>query len=99
MLVNLLRNAVQAAPAGTAVEAGLRVVRGALVITVRDHGPGVAAEHAARIFEPFFTTKTRGTGLGLAVARRIVGQHGGTIAVHRPPDGGACFTVTLPEAA
>ena len=69
-----------------------------LVITVRDHGCGVPESERERIFEPFFTTRTRGTGLGLAVARRIVELHGGTISVTDPPDGGALFRVTVPSS-
>ena len=71
---------------------------GALVFTVRDHGRGVPAGERERIFEPFFTTRTRGTGLGLAVARRIVELHGGTISVADHPEGGALFRVTIPRS-
>jgi len=69
-----------------------------LVIEVADHGPGVPAEDRDKIFEPFFTKKTRGTGLGLAVARRVVEAHGGTITVDDAPGGGAVFRVEIPEA-
>lgn len=64
-------------------------------ITVRDHGPGIPASDRARIFEPFVTTRTRGTGLGLAVARRIAEQHGGSLEGDNHPDGGAVFTLSL----
>jgi len=67
------------------------------VFTVRDHGPGVPAAERARIFEPFHTTKTRGTGLGLAVASRIVELHGGRIDVLDAAGGGALFRVHLPR--
>ncbi len=53
----------------------------AVCISVHDNGPGLNAEQRARIFEPFFTTKARGTGLGMAIARRIMEAHGGAIAV------------------
>jgi PAS domain S-box-containing protein len=52
----------------------------ALQVSVRDNGPGLSAEVRRRIFDPFFTTKTKGTGLGMAIARRIVEAHGGQIA-------------------
>ena len=52
-------------------------------IAVRDNGPGIAAEQRAKIFDPFFTTKAKGTGLGMAIARRIVEAHGGQIAHRR----------------
>jgi two-component system sensor histidine kinase HydH len=95
VLGNLLDNAAQAAP-GATVEARVHGDARQLVFEVRDHGPGVPPEERARIFEPFHTTRTRGTGLGLAVTRRIVEQHGGTIEVLEAAGGGACFRVTLP---
>jgi two-component system sensor histidine kinase HydH len=69
-----------------------------LVLEVSDKGPGVPPEEREKIFEPFFTKKTRGTGLGLAVARRVVEAHGGTISVGDAPGGGAMFRVEIPEA-
>jgi two-component system, NtrC family, sensor histidine kinase HydH len=93
VLVNLLDNAVAAGPP---VAASLAVERGQLVIEIRDHGPGVADEDRDKIFEPFFTRRSRGTGLGLAVARRLVELHGGTISVGRAAEGGALFRVELP---
>lgn len=95
VLGNLLDNAAQAAPEAT-VHARVHGDARRLVLEIRDHGPGVPPEERARIFEPFHTTRTRGTGLGLAVAQRIVEQHGGTIEVLDAPGGGACFRVTLP---
>src|SRR5262249_24882468 len=55
--------------------------RAALRLSVRDNGPGLSPEQRQRIFDPFFTTKTKGTGLGMAIASRIVEAHGGTLAV------------------
>jgi len=71
-----------------------------LVLTVRDHGPGVAPEHLDRVFEPFFTTKAkgRGTGLGLSVAQGIVVRHHGGLGLRNEPDGGACFHLYLPAS-
>jgi two-component system sensor histidine kinase HydH len=93
LLVNLLQNAVQAGPP---VEATVRGSARELIVEVRDHGPGVPAADRSRIFEPFHTGRTRGTGLGLAVVRRVVEEHAGTIAVEDAPGGGAVFRVTLP---
>jgi signal transduction histidine kinase len=67
-------------------------------IAVRDTGPGIRQEVAIRVFQPFFTTKATGTGLGLAVVRRIIEGHGGSISV-TPSDGGAEFLVRLPLEA
>jgi two-component system sensor histidine kinase HydH len=95
VLVNLVENAVEMSE-GTVdvtVERGER----ALVMAVRDRGPGVPDADLDRIFEPFFTKRTRGTGLGLAVARRLVELHGGTIAARNADGGGARFEVTIPR--
>jgi two-component system sensor histidine kinase HydH len=94
VIVNLVDNAVAAGPP---VRAAVRVERGRLVIEVADRGPGVPEEDRERIFEPFFTGKTQGTGLGLAVVRRVIEQHGGTIAVLPNPGGGALFRAEIPE--
>jgi signal transduction histidine kinase len=67
-------------------------------IALRDTGPGIPAEHRARIFDPFFSTKDTGTGLGLALVHQIVADHGGTIEVQAPAEGGSLFVITLPAA-
>ncbi len=95
VLTNLLENAVQAGDG--AVQARVTATAGALVYEVRDHGSGIPDGEIERIFEPFHTLRTRGTGLGLAVARRLVEMHGGTITAANADDGGARFTVTLPQ--
>jgi two-component system sensor histidine kinase HydH len=97
-LANLLHNAVQASPPGSVAHAAVRRDGDALVVEVRDAGPGVPPAERERIFEPFHTTRVRGTGLGLAVARRIVELHGGTIDVGDAPGGGALFRVRVPGA-
>lgn len=99
VLINLMRNATQAAPDGPPTEVTVASRGAALTITVRDHGPGVPPEAAEHIFEPFHTNRVKGgTGLGLAVARRIVEQHDGTLTTHNHPEGGAVFTISLPRA-
>ena len=65
-------------------------------IAFRDNGPGLNAEQKQRIFDPFFTTKTKGTGLGMAIAKRIVEAHGGQIAVATDSGRGAEILITLP---
>lgn len=103
VLVNLLRNALDASPAGTAVavRCGTSADTAIAWLEVRDQGPGIPAELHDRVFEPFFTTKPpgQGTGLGLAIAHRIVTGHGGRLSVQNQPQGGACFRVELPLAS
>jgi signal transduction histidine kinase len=74
------------------------------LIEVQDDGPGVPAELAPRIFDPLVTGRKGGTGLGLALARRVVAAHGGSIALADPPqdgatslESGACFRIRLPR--
>lgn len=94
--LNLMLNAIQATPAGGAINVSTGSENGHAFITVADDGEGIAPEHLALIFRPFFTTKKTGTGLGLSLARRIVEEHGGRIDVDSAPREGARFVVRLP---
>ena len=97
VFLNLLLNALDASPPGSRIT--VRMSHSAahwLVIEIADQGPGLPAEHGDRIFEPFVTTKEGGTGLGLPVCRRIMGEHGGDITAANHQAGGAVFTVGLP---
>ncbi|MEM1246936.1 MAG: ATP-binding protein [Acidobacteriota bacterium] len=95
VLVNLLSNAKEAA-GEDGVRVAARQTAGSLEVDVEDDGPGIPPDELERIFEPFFTTRTTGTGLGLAVSRRIVELHGGSLtAVSEAP--GARFTISLPR--
>jgi signal transduction histidine kinase len=96
VLVNLVRNAAEAAGAGGRVEVRLAEQDGAVLVSVEDSGPGIPSERRGRLFEPFFTTKPRGTGLGLAVSRAIARAHGGDLAADAAAAGGARFALTLP---
>jgi two-component system sensor kinase FixL len=96
---NLLVNGAQAMHGRGAVHVTLAPVDGMCRVTVRDSGPGIRDDVRAKIFTPFFTTKARGTGLGLATAKRIIEAHGGSIAIHCPPGGGTTVEVGLPLAA
>lgn len=91
---NLVDNALQASP-DESVEVKVAREGADVVLTVRDRGPGLPAGSEAEIFEPFVTTRVRGTGLGLAVARRIAEQHDGTLTGETHPEGGALFTLRL----
>jgi signal transduction histidine kinase len=99
VLSNLLRNAVQASPAGAPVFARVAAEAGALLYEVRDVGTGIPPGQEGLIFEPFHTQRPLGTGLGLAVARRVVELHGGSIQASNHPEGGALFRVRIPRAA
>ncbi len=69
-----------------------------LKIVVRDDGPGISDDQKSKVFEPFFTTKTEGTGLGMAIAKRIIESHGGRISVvNGCQSNGAAFAITLPR--
>jgi nitrogen fixation/metabolism regulation signal transduction histidine kinase len=105
VITNLVKNAVEAmtmdAETRAAREPQLKVtvaIEGAMVVMhLDDAGPGIAADTAARLFTPYFTTKgSRGTGLGLALAHRIIVEHAGTIEAGTGVLGGARFTVRLP---
>jgi len=67
-------------------------------VTVTDQGAGLSPEARANLFRPFFTTKSRGTGLGLPTAKRLIELHSGSIAVDSVPGIGTTVTVTLPTA-
>jgi len=95
VVMNLLRNAVEAMPEGGVVTLESGLVDGRARLVVRDTGPGLPPE--IDVFQLFVTTKPKGTGLGLSIVQQIVLQHGGDIvAAASEPGQGACFTVTLP---
>ncbi|MGH7174658.1 MAG: ATP-binding protein [Gemmataceae bacterium] len=98
---NILDNALAACkdPVEISVSCSMAALDGqpALRIAVRDKGPGLSAEQRQRLFEPFFTTKTKGTGLGMAIAERIVEAHGGRIAAGTPAGPGAEIQLLLPR--
>ena len=96
-VLNLLKNALDAAGPGGSVRIGARALDdGGVRILVEDTGTGIPADVRAHLFEPFFTTKVRGTGLGLVVAQEIVREHRGDIAVDDSALGGAAFRIDLP---
>ncbi len=94
--LNLLTNSLQAMPGGGRLRCTTRALPGRRSVEVRiaDTGPGIAAEVRPHLFEPFFTTRADGTGLGLALCREIVLDHGGTIELVDEP--GTVFRVILP---
>jgi signal transduction histidine kinase len=97
--VNLVRNAVEAAPAASVVELVARAADGGALIEVADRGAGLSVEARERLFRPFFTTKQRGTGLGLALAKKVADAHGGTLALDDREGGGTVARLAIPGGA
>jgi signal transduction histidine kinase len=98
VLLNLVRNALEAMPQGGTLRVSARAREGGVVLSVGDTGPGIAAEDLPHLFEPYFTRKEGGTGLGLAIAQRIAEEHGGRLEVSSTPGAGSTFTFWLPAA-
>jgi signal transduction histidine kinase len=102
VMLNLLSNAVKFTPRGGEVSVSAKLVDGSTQLAVRDTGVGIALEDRERIFEAFLQAganadhKREGTGLGLALVRRFVQLHGGSVGVDSEPGKGSTFTVTLP---
>ncbi|MFZ1947538.1 MAG: ATP-binding protein [bacterium] len=96
VMINIIKNAVEASPEGGLLEIAASVDEARLTVRVKDSGPGVSAAESDRIFEPFYSTKKGGTGLGLCISQAILEEHGGRLLVESPPGGGACFVMELP---
>jgi two-component system sensor histidine kinase HydH len=95
---NLVRNAMQATPAGSIVTVRVNEGEHDVTLAVDDQGPGIPESAGDRIFDESFTTRTHGAGIGLAVVKRIVSDHatmGASLSVERAGGGGASFRVTL----
>lgn len=96
VLVNLMENACQAMTSGGSLIVGTKTQGNYAEITIGDTGCGIPQEHLAKIFAPFFTTKSRGTGLGLAVVKKIIDRHEGAIDVVSKIGEGTEFRIRLP---
>ena len=96
---NLLLNAAQALAGEGSIRVQVEKDEERCRVAVHDSGPGVPAVLLDRIFEPFFTTRPRGTGLGLATARRVIRAHGGEVSLSCPSEGGTTARVDLPRHA
>lgn len=99
-LLNIFNNSVQAMNGRGEIRVHVQRVHRdgepVVAIAIRDSGPGVPTEIRERVFEPFFTTKASGTGLGLAVVKRVIEGHGGAVEVGAGDPHGAVFTLYLP---
>ncbi|HSH00371.1 MAG TPA: ATP-binding protein, partial [candidate division Zixibacteria bacterium] len=101
-LQNILQNSLEASESVTRVAVTLRSSRErrrTVEIVIRDDGPGMSPEVAENIFRPFYTTKSRGSGLGLPLARKVISAHRGEISVRTTPGAGAEFLIQLPAVA
>lgn len=96
MLMNLIKNAMAAMPAGGVIDIKTWQAEDFINISVADTGEGIPEEVIHKIFEPYFTTKVDGTGLGLTMAYKVVKEHGGDIRVQSEQGNGTCFTIKLP---
>jgi two-component system, NtrC family, sensor histidine kinase HydH len=97
VLLNVIKNAIQAMPGGGTILITAATDSKNVIIKVKDTGSGISEEDMSRIFDPFFTTKARGTGLGLALCRKTVEEHEGTIAVQSFVGEGTSVSITLPN--
>jgi signal transduction histidine kinase len=102
VLINLLINAVEAAPDGGRIEIAVQHQEDIfgepmVVLRVRDYGRGMSDEERDMIFQPFFTTKEQGTGLGLCIAARIMASHGGRLVLESTSDHGSTFAMWIPR--
>ncbi|MFA7619240.1 MAG: ATP-binding protein [Thiohalomonadaceae bacterium] len=101
LLHNLLKNALDVAPPDGTVQVRVTTKCGDtgcrhVELRVEDDGPGIPEEMLGHLFEPYVTSKPKGTGLGLAIVKKIVEEHGGMLAAHNRPEGGAAISVRLP---
>jgi signal transduction histidine kinase len=101
-LLNIIRNAAEAIPQQQSnrrvtIRTSIETDQGHqwVIISIQDTGAGIAPADLQKIFIPFFTTKTQGHGIGLALAHRVITEHGGSLAVVNNPAGGATFTIRL----
>ncbi len=99
---NILENSLSAAQDPVRIDVewaeARAAVQPAVDIVIRDNGPGLTPEQRRNLFQPFYTTKTHGTGLGMAIAKRIIDAHAGAITTSTDDGGGATILITLPRA-
>jgi two-component system, OmpR family, sensor histidine kinase KdpD len=100
VITHLIDNALKYSPQGSAIEIGASPDESNVVVYVKDHGPGIAEDEQSRIFDKFYRGKSerhlKGTGMGLAIAREIVGAHGGEMSVTSKRGRGSQFWFSLP---
>ena len=97
LLLNLLKNGLQSMPDGGELRVELKKVTSVATLSISDTGVGIPPENIPHIFDPFWTSKARGTGLGLALCRKIAEEHGWNLTVESSVGIGTTFTVTVPS--
>ncbi len=97
VLLNLAKNALQAMPDGGLLIFSANKTGRDVKVIISDSGEGISAENMKSIFEPFFTTRARGTGLGLALCKKIVGEHNGTISMESSTGKGTVVSIRFPD--
>lgn len=96
VFINLIKNAIDAMPETGTIEITSHQTRDKIEISFADTGIGISKETLPKIFSPLFTTKAQGMGFGLAICKRIIDSHGGTITVKTAQSKGTTFIITLP---
>jgi signal transduction histidine kinase len=95
-VINLIKNAAESSPAGSAILLRISADTQMLCMEVTDRGCGIGKEYLSKIFEPFHTTKSYGTGLGLPIVKRIVDSHGGRLSINSTEGAGTTVQMFLP---
>lgn len=95
VLVNLIKNAIEASPVGETILITGEIIKGKYELSIEDHGEGIEKDNINSIFEPFFTTKTTGTGLGLPLVKEIIKKHGGKIFLENNSEKTTKFKILL----
>ena len=96
VFINLIQNAIDAMPQGGTITVSSRKFDGNVEITLTDTGSGMSKKIMENLWKPFQTTKAKGLGLGLAICKRIVDAHGGSVSVKSEVGKGTTFTMQLP---
>jgi PAS domain S-box-containing protein len=95
VILNLVINALEAMPRGGSLTISVKVEGREFQVSVKDSGTGIPSEIQRNLFQPYFSTKDKGSGMGLALSEKLVGQHGGHIGYRTGPEG-TCFNITIP---
>jgi signal transduction histidine kinase len=98
VLLNLVKNAIEASPTGGVIKTAFKNKNNNLVFEISNSGKPMDRETLERAFEPFYTTKPKGTGLGLGLVKRVVDEHGGSVEIQSDPQKGTKFSLSFQQA-